>query len=152
MICSLLTDSPDPDSALLLFERLVNETSSETLRLMESHPFLAHYAGLAAARRWNVPVLATCHTNFEDYLQAELGFNVVDGTVASEWGLTQLATFPIGIDVDDFAARATKAMSRPEGDQRLWFVIDELDALGNIDGLKDALARLRKFGGRCVLG
>ncbi len=31
-------------------------------------PFLAHYAGLAAARRWNVPVLATCHTNFEDYL------------------------------------------------------------------------------------
>jgi len=31
-------------------------------------------------------------------------------------------------------------------------VIDELDALGEIDGLKDALARLRKFGGRCVLG
>ena len=39
-----------------------------------------------------------------------------------------------------------------KGDQRLWFVIDELDALGPIDGLKDALARLRKFGGRCVLG
>jgi type IV secretory pathway TraG/TraD family ATPase VirD4 len=37
-------------------------------------------------------------------------------------------------------------------DQRLWFVIDELDALGTIDGLKDALARLRKFGGRCCLG
>jgi type IV secretory pathway TraG/TraD family ATPase VirD4 len=37
-------------------------------------------------------------------------------------------------------------------DQRLWFVIDELDALGAIEGLKDALARLRKFGGRCVLG
>jgi hypothetical protein len=36
--------------------------------------------------------------------------------------------------------------------QRLWFVVDELDALGQIDGLKDALARLRKFGGRCVLG
>jgi type IV secretory pathway TraG/TraD family ATPase VirD4 len=45
-----------------------------------------------------------------------------------------------------------EAMSRPEADQRLWFVIDELDALGQIDGLKDALARLRKFGGRCVLG
>jgi type IV secretory pathway TraG/TraD family ATPase VirD4 len=37
-------------------------------------------------------------------------------------------------------------------DQRLWFVVDELDALGAIEGLKDALARLRKFGGRCVLG
>lgn len=43
-------------------------------------------------------------------------------------------------------------MNRDEGDQRLWFVVDELDALGQIDGLKDALARLRKFGGRCVLG
>jgi type IV secretory pathway TraG/TraD family ATPase VirD4 len=45
-----------------------------------------------------------------------------------------------------------EAMSQREGDQHLWFVIDELDALGAIDGLKDALARLRKFGGRCVLG
>jgi type IV secretory pathway TraG/TraD family ATPase VirD4 len=36
--------------------------------------------------------------------------------------------------------------------RRLWFVVDELDALGQIDGLKDALARLRKFGGRCILG
>jgi type IV secretory pathway TraG/TraD family ATPase VirD4 len=46
-----------------------------------------------------------------------------------------------------------EAMNGAENhDQRLWFVIDELDALGPIDGLKDALARLRKFGGRCVLG
>jgi type IV secretory pathway TraG/TraD family ATPase VirD4 len=45
-----------------------------------------------------------------------------------------------------------ETMNRPEQDQRLWFVVDELDALGAIDGLKDALARLRKFGGRCVLG
>jgi type IV secretory pathway TraG/TraD family ATPase VirD4 len=45
-----------------------------------------------------------------------------------------------------------EAMSREEGGRRLWFIVDELDALGQIDGLKDALARLRKFGGRCVLG
>jgi type IV secretory pathway TraG/TraD family ATPase VirD4 len=45
-----------------------------------------------------------------------------------------------------------EAMSCPEEDQHLWFVVDELDALGAIDGLKDALARLRKFGGRCVIG
>lgn len=45
-----------------------------------------------------------------------------------------------------------EAMSLTEGDARLWFIIDELDALGPIDGLNDALARLRKFGGRCVLG
>jgi type IV secretory pathway TraG/TraD family ATPase VirD4 len=45
-----------------------------------------------------------------------------------------------------------ETMSLGEGDHRLWFAIDELDALGQVDGLKDALARLRKFGGRCVLG
>ncbi len=45
-----------------------------------------------------------------------------------------------------------EAMNAEEGDQRLWFIVDELDALGAIDGLKDALARLRKFGDRCVLG
>ena len=58
--------------------------------------------------------------------------------------------------LDDFHLDAARHLRghdrRGESDQRLWFVIDELDALGAIDGLKDALARLRKFGGRCVLG
>lgn len=45
-----------------------------------------------------------------------------------------------------------ETMSRTGEGTPLWFVVDELDALGEIDGLKDALARLRKFGGRCVLG
>jgi trehalose 6-phosphate synthase len=52
--------------------------------------------------------------NFEDYLRTELDLNVVDGMAASHWGLTQLATFPIGIDVEEFATRATKAINRPE--------------------------------------
>ncbi len=47
----------------------------------------------------------------------------------------------------------SEATADPAGkERRLWFIVDELDALGQIDGLKDALARLRKFGGRCVLG
>ena len=45
-----------------------------------------------------------------------------------------------------------EAMALDGPESRLWFIVDELDALGAIDGLKDALARLRKFGGRCVLG
>jgi trehalose 6-phosphate synthase len=52
--------------------------------------------------------------NFEDYLQFELGLSVVDDAVTSTAGLTHLATFPIGIDVDEFTARATKASTRPE--------------------------------------
>jgi type IV secretory pathway TraG/TraD family ATPase VirD4 len=45
-----------------------------------------------------------------------------------------------------------EVMGRAGEGEPLWFVVDELDSLGAIDGLKDALARLRKFGGRCVLG
>src|ERR1700728_2549551 len=52
--------------------------------------------------------------NFEDYLQHELGLTVFDGAVTSARGLTHLATFPIGIDVDEFSDRATKASTRAE--------------------------------------
>jgi type IV secretory pathway TraG/TraD family ATPase VirD4 len=45
-----------------------------------------------------------------------------------------------------------QTMSLGEGDHRLWFAVDELAALGPIDGLPDALTRLRKFGGRCAIG
>jgi type IV secretory pathway TraG/TraD family ATPase VirD4 len=48
--------------------------------------------------------------------------------------------------------REEPAQQRGKKGRPLWFVVDELDALGQIDGLKDALARLRKFDGRCVLG
>ena len=43
-------------------------------------------------------------------------------------------------------------MSRGEGDFATWFVADELDALGKMEGIDDALQRVRKFGGRCILG
>jgi [glutamine synthetase] adenylyltransferase / [glutamine synthetase]-adenylyl-L-tyrosine phosphorylase len=40
----LLADAPDTDCALTLFDRLVNEASPQTLRLLERHHELAHYA------------------------------------------------------------------------------------------------------------
>ena len=45
-----------------------------------------------------------------------------------------------------------ETMRAESAHRRMWLIVDELDALGAIDGLKDALARLRKFDGRCVLG
>ena len=45
-----------------------------------------------------------------------------------------------------------ETLTLPEADARLWFVVDELDALGAIHGLADALSRIRKFGGRMVIG
>ena len=52
--------------------------------------------------------------NFEDYLQWEFGLTVTDGAVSSKYGITRLGTFPIGIDVDEFAGRAVRAIARPE--------------------------------------
>ena len=49
---ALLAESPDPDSALLLLDRLVTEASTETLRLIETHPFLAHYAVAVFGNSW----------------------------------------------------------------------------------------------------
>jgi [glutamine synthetase] adenylyltransferase / [glutamine synthetase]-adenylyl-L-tyrosine phosphorylase len=40
----LLADSPDPDSSLLLLDRLISDSPGELLHLLEGHPFLAHYA------------------------------------------------------------------------------------------------------------
>lgn len=40
----------------------------------------------------------------------------------------------------------------PSTERRIWFHVDELDALGRIEGLQDAQARLRKFGGCVAIG
>ena len=40
---ALLAESPDPDSAVIQFERLIG-SSAELLRLLDRHPSLAHYA------------------------------------------------------------------------------------------------------------
>jgi trehalose 6-phosphate synthase len=52
--------------------------------------------------------------NFEDYLRYELDITIENDTIASEWGWTQPATFPIGIDVDEFATRAAVAVGQPD--------------------------------------
>lgn len=41
---TLLTETPDPDSALILFDRLVSESPAEIVRLLDRHLQLAHYA------------------------------------------------------------------------------------------------------------
>jgi [glutamine synthetase] adenylyltransferase / [glutamine synthetase]-adenylyl-L-tyrosine phosphorylase len=41
---TLLAEAPDPDCALMLFDRLLSEASPDTVRLLELHPRLTHYA------------------------------------------------------------------------------------------------------------
>src|SRR5262249_5518341 len=64
----------------------------------------------------------TISSAFKPWRTGRISRTICRPNSASTWsmapsppnGVTQLATFPIGIDVDDFAARATKAMGRAE--------------------------------------
>ena len=47
--------------------------------------------------------------NFADYIKSELGMTMVNDMIMSPHGICRLATFPIGIDVEEFSRRATKA-------------------------------------------
>jgi trehalose 6-phosphate synthase len=52
--------------------------------------------------------------NFCDYVVSELGLPVANGVIVSKYGKTRIGTFPIGIDVDEFASRAAKSVTRTE--------------------------------------
>lgn len=46
-----------------------------------------------------------------------------------------------------------EGLSMSESQERgLWFVMDEVDSLGKVTSLRSGLTKLRKYGGRCVLG
>lgn len=46
-----------------------------------------------------------------------------------------------------------EGLSLPEDQERgLWFIMDEVDSLGKVSSLRAGLTKLRKYGGRCVLG
>ncbi len=53
-------------------------------------------------------------SNFASYLSGELDLDVHGGIVRSRFGVTRLAAFPIGIDVDGFTAMAQRAASHPD--------------------------------------
>jgi trehalose 6-phosphate synthase len=52
--------------------------------------------------------------NFKDYVKHEFGLAIAKDTVVSDAGEARLATFPIGINVEEFAARAAKSAARPD--------------------------------------
>jgi trehalose 6-phosphate synthase len=73
--------------------------------------------------------------NFLSYVRTDLGLGVRDGVIASRWGKTRAAVFPIGIDPQKFAQLATKASTHPDvsrlrrslNGERLAIGVDRLD-------------------------
>jgi len=46
-----------------------------------------------------------------------------------------------------------EGLSLSENQERgLWYIMDEVDSLGKVTSLRAGLTKLRKYGGRCVLG
>lgn len=92
--------------------------------------------------------------NFTTYLRAEIGLEIDDGIVTSRFGISRLAVFPIGIDVDGFAAQAQRAASHPDVSrlrkslhgERLAIGVDRVDyskGLGNRISAFDRLFELQ---------
>jgi len=52
--------------------------------------------------------------NFADYAGTLLGCACVGDCITSDFGVTRLGVFPISIDAEAFASRATKSVARPE--------------------------------------
>lgn len=106
-------------------------------------PFVAHYAGLKAARRRGLPVIATYHTLFEEFLHCYLPFlpaewlkrqarafsrrqgNTLDGVVVPSSAMRQrlesygvrtpLHVLPTGIPVERFASGDGRAFRHRHG-------------------------------------
>jgi trehalose 6-phosphate synthase len=73
--------------------------------------------------------------NFLGYLSSDLGLEIENGVVATRYGRSRIAVFPIGIDPAKFAQQAARAVSHPDvsrlrrslNGERLAIGVDRLD-------------------------
>ncbi len=85
--------------------------------------------------------------NFAECLKSDLGLHVENGIATSRFGTSRLATFPIGIDVDGFAAQAQRASSHPDVSRLRRSLHGERLAIGvdRVDYSKGLVNRISAF-------
>ena len=85
--------------------------------------------------------------NFLDYISSDLGLDVEGGVVASRFGRTRVAVFPIGIDPEKFAQQAAKAVSHPDVSRLRRSLNGEKLAIGvdRLDYSKGLINRINAF-------
>jgi trehalose 6-phosphate synthase len=85
--------------------------------------------------------------NFLSYVELNLGLVVQDGVVASRFGKTRVALFPIGIDPEKFARQAAKAVSHPDVSRLRRSLNGEKLAIGvdRLDYSKGLINRINAF-------
>ena len=136
----------DPEDRLVKWRAMHREVlaAAQDCELIHIQtPFIAHYAGLKAARKLGLPVIATYHTFFEEYLQhyaplipaswlrgqarafSRRQCNALDGVVVpssamrdrlSSYGVqTPMHVLPTGIPLARFSAGNRQAFRRQHG-------------------------------------
>ncbi|MES2751308.1 MAG: trehalose-6-phosphate synthase [Pseudomonadota bacterium] len=85
--------------------------------------------------------------NFATYLRAELGLHIEGDVVTSRFGTSRIAAFPIGIDVNGFAAQAQRAASHPDVSRLRKSLHGERLAIGvdRVDYSKGLVNRIAAF-------
>jgi trehalose 6-phosphate synthase len=85
--------------------------------------------------------------NFLSYVEGDLGLDIAGGVVASKYGMSRCAVFPIGIDPAKFAAHATKAASHPDVSRLRRSLNGEKLAIGvdRVDYSKGLVNRIEAF-------
>jgi trehalose 6-phosphate synthase len=85
--------------------------------------------------------------NFRGYLSSALGLKIDVDVVASRYGRTRIAVFPIGIDTEKFARQAAKALSHPDVSRLRRSLNGEKLAIGvdRLDYSKGLVNRINAF-------
>jgi trehalose 6-phosphate synthase len=85
--------------------------------------------------------------NFRGYLSSALGLKIDVDVVASRYGRTRIAVFPIGIDAEKFSRQAAKALSHPDVSRLRRSLNGEKLAIGvdRLDYSKGLVNRINAF-------
>ena len=85
--------------------------------------------------------------NFRGYLSSDLGLDVENGVIASPYGTSRIAVFPIGIDPEKFAQQAARAASHPDVSRLRRSLNGEKLAIGvdRLDYSKGLINRINAF-------
>src|ERR1700683_84552 len=85
--------------------------------------------------------------NFLGYLSSDLGLEIENGVVATRYGTSRIAVFPIGIDPEKFAQQAARAVSHPDVSRLRRSLNGEKLAIGvdRLDYSKGLINRINAF-------
>jgi trehalose 6-phosphate synthase len=85
--------------------------------------------------------------NFLGYLSSDLGLEIENGVIASPYGTSRVAVFPIGIDPEKFAQQAARAASHPDVSRLRRSLNGEKLAIGvdRLDYSKGLINRINAF-------